>query len=216
MIAKLLTGKGIFIVLVIAFLAVEGLVAACFLSLVHYKKATNWTAHSQNVLIELERVLSTFTEAETSQRGYVLTGLDQYLSPYRTAMDGLDRQLRYLGGLTRDNSAQSRRVAYLERQMDQRSLEMDRAIIVRRTEGLAAAKSVVADDTRQETKTLIHGVVGQMRTEEQQRLEDRRADSRTWAFITGSFAIALFLVTALVFALCGIVIKMALTAHGQA
>ena len=47
-------------------------------------------------------------------------------------------------------------------------------------------------------------------------LQRHRANSDAWAFTTGSFAAVFFLLNAVVFTLCGVMIKMALTSQAQA
>ncbi len=213
---RICAGKGPIIALVVAFLAVEAIVAACFLSLLHFKTSNNWATRSEQVLIELERMMSTVIGAETNQRGYLITGSDQYLSPYREAINILETQIRRIGSLTRDNHMQQNRVAYLATQVEQRSDEMDQAILTRRTQGLPVAKSVVAVNQQNRTMDTIHDITGQIREEETRVLARNRADSEAWAFTTGSFAVVFFLLNAVVFTLCGLVIKMALTTQAQA
>jgi len=41
-----------------------------------------WVAHTFEVLQNLDLVLSSLTDAETGERGYVLTGTATYLEPY--------------------------------------------------------------------------------------------------------------------------------------
>jgi CheY-like chemotaxis protein len=47
--------------------------------------ATNveWVSHAHEVLAKLEAALSSLKDAETGQRGYLLTGDPAYLDPYR-------------------------------------------------------------------------------------------------------------------------------------
>ncbi len=210
------SGKGLLLALIIGFIAVESIVAACFLSLLHFKSSTNWVAQSQQALLELERMMGTVTGAETNQRAYIITGSDEYLPLYRDAMDSLEHQIRRIGNLTRRDAVQQDRVAYLVSHIEQRSDEMDEAIITRRTKGLPYAKSMLVGNGQTGTMDAIHNVAGQIREEETRILERHRADSEAWAITTGSFAAVFFLLTAVVFTLCGVVMKMALTSQAQA
>lgn len=81
MLRRLLAGKGLMIVLAVGFIAVESIVVASFLSLVHFKTSNHWATKSEQVLIELERMSSAVAGAETQQRGYLITGSDEYLPP---------------------------------------------------------------------------------------------------------------------------------------
>jgi len=61
----------------------------------------------------------------------------------------------------------------------------------------------------------IHDITGQMRDEETRVLARNRTDSDAWALTTGSLALVFFLLNAVVFALCGVVMKLALSSHAQ-
>src|SRR5688572_10960439 len=52
------------------------------------------------VLGELDGVLSAVTDAETGQRGFLMTGDERYLAPYLTAFDSAATHLRTLRSLT--------------------------------------------------------------------------------------------------------------------
>lgn len=216
MLRRLLAGKGLMIVLAVGFIAVESIVVASFLSLVHFKTSNHWATKSEQVLIELERMSSAVAGAETKQRGYLITGSDEYLPLYREAIDSLDTQLRRIGSLTRDNSLQQDRVAFLATQVEQRGDEMDQAIATRRTKGLPHAKSVVAANQQNRTMETIQDIAAQIRDEETRVLQRHRADSKAWAFTTGSFAVAFLILNAVVFTLCGVVMKLALSSQSQA
>ncbi len=216
MLRRMHASKGLIIALVVGFLAVEAIVAACFLSFMHVKTSNNWATRSEQVLIELERVRSIVTGAETNQRGYLITGSEEYLTSYREAIDMLREQIRRIGSLTRDNSTQQDRVAYLATQVDQRSDEMDLAIVTRQTKGLPDAKSVVTQNRQNRTMDTIHDITGQIRDEESRVLARNRTDSEAWTFTTGSLALVFFLLNAVVFTLCGVVMKLALSSQAQA
>ena len=44
-----------------------------------------WVAHTQEVMDALEEVVSTMKDAQTGERGYLLTGENRYLQPYESA-----------------------------------------------------------------------------------------------------------------------------------
>ena len=93
------SGKGLLISLIIGFIAVESIVAAGFLSLLHFKTSANWVSQSQHVLLELERMISTVTGAETNQRAYLITGSDDYLPPTAMRWTALTVTFSVLGAL---------------------------------------------------------------------------------------------------------------------
>ena len=57
-----------------------------------------WVAHTQEVLGLTADVLLTLVDAETGQRGFVITGKDDFLQPYNAALVRLDERLAKLRG----------------------------------------------------------------------------------------------------------------------
>ncbi len=53
----------------------------------------HWVSHTHQVLTELEATLSTLKDAETGQRGYLLTGEERYLEPYNSAIARINQQV---------------------------------------------------------------------------------------------------------------------------
>jgi signal transduction histidine kinase len=72
-----------------------------------------WVQHSLEIQAQLMRVLSLVQSAETGQRGYLLTGRDIYLGPYRLAVQQLPQMLDRTRDLLSDNSAQVQPLARL-------------------------------------------------------------------------------------------------------
>src|SRR5579863_5471140 len=46
--------------------------------------------HSHRIRLQLADLLSELKDAETGQRGYVITGDDNYLEPYKRALTAID------------------------------------------------------------------------------------------------------------------------------
>ena len=61
------------------------------------------------------QLLSLVADAETAQRGLVLTGRSEYLQPYMAAAPQIDPSLRRLKELTTEEPEQRRRVGHLTR-----------------------------------------------------------------------------------------------------
>ena len=63
---------------------------------------------------EIEIVLSLLKDAETSQRGFLVTIDDQYLAPYHTALRHLPTRIARLRGLTNGNPRQQAHIDEME------------------------------------------------------------------------------------------------------
>jgi len=142
-----------------------------------------WVSHTNEVLARLEAVLSTLKDAETGQRGYLLTGEVSYLEPYREAVDRLPGQTIALRQLTLDNPAQTARVlrvdelatqrmAILKRGLDLAGLDPDRG------RGLSSARQTVLSGEGKEVMDRIRSEVDEMERVERELLEERGAIAR--------------------------------------
>ena len=76
--------------------------------------SVQWVSHTHEVLGQLEQVVSALKDAETGQRGYLLTGERGYLEPYEQAVPRIPGQLQRLRALTIDNPPQTAHVLRLE------------------------------------------------------------------------------------------------------
>jgi CHASE3 domain sensor protein len=183
---RLLANRGP--VIAVALLVVALLVDAV-LSLHNIREvatSVQWVSHSNEVLARLEAVLSTLKDAETGQRGYLLTGEVAYLEPYREAVDRLPRQMADLRQLTLDNPPQTVRVlrldqlaseqlAILRRGLDLFALEPDRS------RALQSARQTVLSGQGKQAMDAIRGEVEQMQRVEWDLLRERAAISRASA-----------------------------------
>src|SRR5690606_2638550 len=68
-----------------AFIAVIVVAATSYVSLYNRDIAVDRISHTQAVIDNLKSVSSRLTNAETAQRGYLLTGDERYLAPYEEA-----------------------------------------------------------------------------------------------------------------------------------
>jgi methyl-accepting chemotaxis protein len=142
---------------------------------------SRWVAHSDQVVINLERLLSLLLDAETGQRGFVLTGADRYLAPYNDAVPRVQDAVNQLRELTVDNANQQRRIEALRPLVSAKLAELQETIDLRRQKGLDAAISMVLTDKGKKTMDDIRGVMGDMEGEERQLLRERQAESEASA-----------------------------------
>src|SRR5215469_4834240 len=70
-------------------------------------------AHTHEVIETTDAVLQRLVDAETAERGYLLTGDTAYLAPYAGANADVMKNLAQVGAMTRDNHVQQQRLASL-------------------------------------------------------------------------------------------------------
>ncbi len=165
--------------------------------------AAEGVAHSEQVQSALEQVLTSAAEAETGQRGYIITGNERYLDPFKSAEQRIDAEVSSLAQLTRDNGDQEAEVPRLQRFIVQKLDEMRLTIAVRKENGDDAARALVLTDRGRVAMDSLHAVVDRMESRERATIAEKTADykhSRDWALSAGLAAglTALVLVTAFV------------------
>jgi signal transduction histidine kinase len=145
--------------------------------------ATNayWLAHSWQVVQQVERVLGSAVNAETGERGYLITGMASYLEPYTIARQQLPGELDRLQGLTADNPSQQERVRELRAALGRRLLVLQKAIDVRPQGGPNIATSLLTGGPGKVEMDHVRAVCDSMEAEEDRLLAIRKASTDTSA-----------------------------------
>jgi methyl-accepting chemotaxis protein len=149
-------------------------------------ETAEWVAHTYRVLDELEGVLSGMKDAETGQRGYIITGDEKYLEPYRGAQVSVDQGVKSLRDLTKDNVNQQRRLDILEPLIDGNEGKfalLQETIDLRKdsTKGFQAALQLIRTDKGKKVMDDIRKTIDEMAREENTLLTKRSVDAQTSA-----------------------------------
>jgi signal transduction histidine kinase/CheY-like chemotaxis protein len=136
-----------------------------------------WVAHSLAVRSTLENFMGLMREAETGQRGYLLTGRSLYLEPYRAAIEQLPQTLDRLAALVSDSPHQSQAVTRLRALADEKINELRSTLQEEAAGRHDAALSTVNSDRGFQTMEGIRQLVGSMENEENRLLVNRQARS---------------------------------------
>lgn len=139
---------------------------------------------TQETLTTLEEVLSTVTEAETAERGFLITDNEQYLASYESAVARIKKTFDHLTALVRDNHREQELVAALEARVAARLEELNRAIAARRAGGFDAARQSVSTNRGRELMLEMRRLVGEMKEQEQASLVTAAAQSRRSVQVT--------------------------------
>jgi methyl-accepting chemotaxis protein len=145
-----------------------------------------WVAHTHQVRIELADLLSQLKDAETGQRGFLLTNEESYLEPYKTALAAIRGTVADVKKLTLDNPNQQRRLAAITSLIDSKLAELKQTIDLRRGQGFDAALKVVLTNEGKTYMDQMRGVVGEADQEEQSLLQQRSEEARAGADMTMS------------------------------
>ncbi|HTB06534.1 MAG TPA: CHASE3 domain-containing protein [Bacteroidia bacterium] len=134
--------------------------------------------HTTTVLITLEENIITLLNAETGERGFVVTNDTNFLEPYKMASKNIGANTKQIRTLTMDNPVQQRNMDTLENLID---LELTclKSIISLNREGNGKLTIQVLATSR-EGKLLmdrIREVIKSMRAEETELNEKRRVET---------------------------------------
>jgi CHASE3 domain sensor protein len=128
-----------------------------------------WVTHTHQVLEQIARVTAAMTDAETGQRGFVVTGDESYLQPYNDAFARVRKDESDLRELTSDNPIQQRNLDRLEPLITAKFAELQVPIELRRRNGFDAARQAISKGTGKLAMDQIRTLLGSM-TEEENRL----------------------------------------------
>jgi len=135
--------------------------------------------HTHKVLNELHDVLMQLQRAETGQRGYILTGEDGYLAPYKKGLAAIETELAALRRLTADNPDQQRRLDRLEPLVDAKFAELEQTISLHDSAGFEAAVAVVRSGYGKRLMDDMRRLIEAMESEEESLLQVRAARAET-------------------------------------
>jgi signal transduction histidine kinase/DNA-binding response OmpR family regulator/CHASE3 domain sensor protein len=134
---------------------------------VHEAHSTMWT---------LRNVLSLLKDAETGQRGFLITGEESYLQPYRAVRTGLEGEMEKLHAHSQRSGVHQGLLPFVEAQVAAKLAELEETIRLRRDEGFDAAKAVVLTDRGKQTMDELRDNLAAMEREERRVMDLRTAE----------------------------------------
>ncbi len=137
------------------------------------QSATGKVSHTDAVIAAVEDLLSLMKDAETGQRGFVITGDERYLEPYNSALPRIDERAADVARLTADNPEQQGRLSVLKRQMEAKFKELGAVIELRRKQGFEAAQAEVMTDRGKAAMDEVRRQVSAMQDDERKLLKER-------------------------------------------
>ena len=142
-----------------------------FLSVI---KAQDWVEHTLIVQKTGESLLGALRDAETGQRGYIVTGDQAYLEPYEKALKTIPGLQAKLFELTADNPDQQIRLNALGILITQKSNELKQTVELKRTGNYADASSLIASNLGKAAMDNIREDVGKIVGDENALLDQRQ------------------------------------------
>jgi PAS domain S-box-containing protein len=166
------------------------LLALCVVLLIAVLSYRSWFAFrassadvegTQKMIDGTEQLLSLLKDAESGQRGFLLTGEDRYLAPYREALLRIPAALNTLDLVAKQRPDQARRLRALALLVRRKLDELSLTIQVRQSKGQAAAVAIVLDDSGKILMEQVRQLCFEIRAAAFERLARYSAESRASA-----------------------------------
>jgi PAS domain S-box-containing protein len=166
-----------------------------------YIDTSRLVVKTQMILKKLEIVLTMITNAETGQRGYIITGDDRYLEPYHVAIANIGQEIKKLRGLTYDKPIQQRRLDALEPLLAEKLKGLKERIDLRKNKGFEVAAQEVRTGKGRMVMDKIRKLITEMEDDERELLKQKTAEAeinaRRMIFIITSGSLLAFMIVAI-------------------
>jgi methyl-accepting chemotaxis protein len=176
-------------------------------ALVSFQGARQLTTTAENLVESrdqgraMREVRTLIVDAETGQRGFLVTGEDRYLQPYERAIQQINSSLDILRQHLGDEPEQLARLARLEPLIRDRLEELNLVIRLRREQGQQAAVARIQEERGKQLMEQIRQVLGEMLEVENrnwnQSEQEARASARHTLVVLGLGTLLGFLVVGL-------------------
>ena len=175
---------------------------ASITSIQRFAATTRDVNETHDALTDLQGVLLSLSDAESAQRGFIITGDSAYLQPVDSLTSESIRQIHVLREKTYTDADQQYRLSRLATLVATRSRLITEIADVRRTDGFAAATVAMQVGAGREVMAAVEALAAEFEHQELQRLAGRsRAAARDAWFamllitIGGIFAFVVVLVS---------------------
>src|SRR6202049_4777609 len=141
-------------------------------------ESDRWVRHTHEVLENLQNLLSEMGSIESSYRGFVITGNEQFLNFYHGSVLHSQEEETIIRSLTVDNPQQNRHLPALESSIGQMIQYGDMVIGLRRAKGFEGGADAIRGGPGQTIMDEFQGVVHEMQDEERRLLVLRDVDAK--------------------------------------
>ena len=152
----------------------------------------------RRVIAQSGQFLSALIDAETGQRGFLVTGDEDYLAPYNSARARLPEIIDHLKTTT-IISLRPQTLDAIQQLAETKLAELERTITARRERGFEAAAAIAKNGVGNRTMDQLREQIGRLRDQQEAALQgeaaaaDQATKARTGAFTFAGLANLLFI-----------------------
>jgi len=170
-----------------------------------FNNSFNWVLQNYKVLDKFEQVQAHIVDAEANQRGFLLTGRQEYVEPYRDAMTAISDDMDQLKKFTRDDPGQQLNIVSLQSMIDS-ELVFDPATAFSSGQFQTNASIITLTAKGKEKIDAMRRVLFQAREEQERVLSRHQQDAET--DMVSSQVMAMVMIAAVAVALIFVVMIM--------
>ena len=165
----------------LALIVVAAIVLVSMSSTAQAEEAARQVAHTHEVISTLQLLLAEVEAAETSQRGYVITGVSAYAADSHAARPKIAAGLTTLERLVAENPSQRARLATLRAAVDAKLRIIGQMIDARERATFEKARDLILTGAGKAAMDRVRRIIEAMVTHEYELLAHRRERSKTEA-----------------------------------
>jgi CHASE3 domain sensor protein len=119
--------------LALTFLIIIGIIS--YRSTANLVNTVHLMLHVHTILNELDDLVFHIKNAETGQRGFIITAQDHYLEPYYMGIMNIEHEFKSIRKLIEDDKNQKKKIDKLESLVLEKFIELKETIELRRNNG---------------------------------------------------------------------------------
>ncbi|TWU57105.1 PAS domain S-box protein [Rubripirellula reticaptiva] len=191
-----------------AFIAVAAFAIVSYLNTLAIRESERLVARSYSIREATDQLLSAMKDAETGQRGYLLTGDETFLTPFHTGIEKAEEKLKELESLSEGARDTASRVGILRESFQKQLKHLNETIELRRIQPAARVSDEVLElvksgrgktameAAREASRQIVANQTMQLKDTESKN-SYLSSMSRTTITVGNTIALALILATAL-------------------
>lgn len=162
----------------IAFSFAAGTAILSLLSIRGVSDADNEIAQTQTALLNVNQLWSALIDAETSQRGYLLSGKEHHVASYEAAIRDVPKRMQAVRTSLGDSPEQNASISAIDALVKDRVSELKNVLSKKQDQGLDAAIELMITDTGMRTMDTIRRSLAEIEAHEFQMLRSRSEKAR--------------------------------------
>lgn len=152
-------------------------------------ESNSWVSHSYKVKGNLENITKLLVDAETGQRGFILTQKSQYLEPYNLSIANFEETFDEVNKLIQDNPEQVTHLNKIRQLAEGKMAELAETIALAQQGKRQEAMTIILSNQGKQIMDNLRSELVQMNQIEEDLLLDRQASAKQTAFMADTVSL---------------------------